>query len=95
MEDAMNHMAASANKAIAKRDEQIMAQQELLESMGETNRQLSKCLLVANDAFVWLLGYTDFPARKEGDGTYYWRSILRKRLADAGFNISLPNPPQS
>jgi hypothetical protein len=27
----------------------------------------------------WALGYTDFPARQEGDATYYWRKELRKR----------------
>ena len=31
--------------------------------------------------FKWLLGEEgDFPARREGDGVYYWRTELRKKI---------------
>ncbi len=30
--------------------------------------------------FKWLLGYKDFPQRKEGEGAYYWRIHLRTKL---------------
>lgn len=55
MEDVMKQMAASAKSAIAKRGEQIKAQQELLESMGETNRVMGERLvkLEADDKSEW------------------------------------------
>jgi len=31
------------------------------------------------NAIRWALGYTDFRARQEGDGPYYWRKELGKR----------------
>ena len=31
--------------------------------------------------FKWLLGEYDFPARKEGEGAYWWRTELRKKLS--------------
>lgn len=30
--------------------------------------------------FMWLLGYTDFPERKPGEGAYHWRGKLRRDL---------------
>ena len=32
-------------------------------------------------AIVWALGYTDFRAREEGEGAYWWRPELRRRAA--------------
>lgn len=32
------------------------------------------------EIFLWLLGYSDFPERKLGDGTYWWRKELRQKL---------------
>lgn len=32
------------------------------------------------EIYRWLLGYTDFPQRKDGEGAYYWRTELRRRL---------------
>ena len=37
---------------------------------------------------AWLLGYTDFPERKEGDGPYYWRTHLREKIKAMGIEIS-------
>lgn len=34
--------------------------------------------------FRWLLGYTDFPPRKDGEGAYWWRSNLRVLLNSIG-----------
>jgi predicted Abi (CAAX) family protease len=36
------------------------------------------------EIFVWLQGYTDFPAREEGDYLYYWRRHLSKKLKEIG-----------
>ncbi len=33
--------------------------------------------------FLWLLGYTDWPERKQGEGAFYWRTKLRRDLEDA------------
>lgn len=44
------------------------------------NKQLKELL-------IWLLGYTDFPQRKEGEGAYYWRKHLRKKLKEQGIEI--------
>lgn len=63
MEDVMKHMAASANKIIGKRDEQIKAQQELLESMGETNRVMGQRLLKFEAALKEI-------AQQTGSGNY-------------------------
>lgn len=30
--------------------------------------------------FLWLLGYTDWPERKPGEGAFYWRTKLRRDL---------------
>jgi hypothetical protein len=35
--------------------------------------------------FKWLLGYYYFPERKNGDGLFWWRVELRKRLDNIGF----------
>jgi hypothetical protein len=35
------------------------------------------------EIFLWLLGYTNFPERKLGDGAYWWRKDLRKKLEEA------------
>lgn len=37
--------------------------------------------------FKWLLGYTDFPDRKEGEPAYYWRKHLREKLKYIGIEI--------
>ena len=39
------------------------------------------------EIFRWLLGYSDFPIKKEGEGNYYWRSELRKKLDKAEIKI--------
>lgn len=31
------------------------------------------------DSIKWVLGYSDFRARKEGEGAYWWRKELRER----------------
>lgn len=36
--------------------------------------------LPAHPIFRWLLGYENFPERKEGEGAYWWRKELRERL---------------
>lgn len=41
------------------------------------------------EIFKWLLGYYNFPERKEGDGAYWWRRELRRRLAAIGFSNEL------
>lgn len=61
-------------------------QKQLASSVDILNKKVS----AANDAFIWLLGYTDFPERQEGDGSYYWRSLLFNKLKDSGFDLSLP-----
>jgi hypothetical protein len=38
----------------------------------------------AADIFEWLLGYTDFRQREQGEGAYWWRKELRKRIDEAG-----------
>lgn len=38
--------------------------------------------------FEWLLGHTDFPARKDREGAYYWRKELRKKLNKIGLTIN-------
>lgn len=46
------------------------------------------------DIFKWLLGYTDFPQRQEGEGQYYWRTHLREKLKAIGIEIeNSPSPP--
>ena len=37
--------------------------------------------------FEWLLGYDDFPQRQSGEGRYYWRKYLRKKLSQIGIVI--------
>ena len=32
------------------------------------------------EIFKWLLGYYSFPYQGKGEGKYYWRSHLRRRL---------------
>lgn len=39
------------------------------------------------EIYKWLLGYSDFPARKQGEGAYYWRKELRKKLKEIGVEI--------
>lgn len=39
------------------------------------------------EIFRWLLGYTDFPAKQEGDGDYYWRKGLRQKLESTGIDF--------
>lgn len=39
------------------------------------------------EVYKWLLGYTDFPERKPGEGAYYWRKELRKKLKQIGVEI--------
>jgi hypothetical protein len=40
--------------------------------------------------FRWLLGYTNFPARKETEkGAYYWRTHLRKKLYIIGIDLKM------
>jgi hypothetical protein len=41
------------------------------------------------EIFKWLLGYSDFPERKEGEGAYWWRKELRVKLNDIGFASEL------
>lgn len=36
----------------------------------------------------WALGYSDFPARREGEPAFYWRTHLRNKLNDFGYFIS-------
>jgi hypothetical protein len=38
----------------------------------------------AADIFEWLLGYTDFRQREQGEGAYWWRKELRNRIDEAG-----------
>lgn len=38
--------------------------------------------------FNWLLGYADFPVRKDGRPVFYWRTYLRKKLEQAGYSFS-------
>lgn len=37
---------------------------------------------------AWLLGYNDFPERKEGEGPHYWRTHLREKIKAMGIEIS-------
>lgn len=38
-------------------------------------------------AIVWALGYTDFRAREQGEGAYWWRTELRLRAKLTGEQI--------
>jgi len=38
------------------------------------------------EAVLWALGYTDFRARKDGDGPYWWRTELRSRALPDGIS---------
>jgi hypothetical protein len=49
----------------------------LLNSLKKARRQNTKIHVIIK----WLLGeFGDFPVRQEGEGAYYWRDELRKRL---------------
>ena len=39
------------------------------------------------DVFAWLNGYEDFPQRKDGQGLYYWRVWLDKKLKEIDIDI--------
>lgn len=39
------------------------------------------------EIFRWLLGYTDFRQREEGEGAYWWRKELRERLKAININV--------
>lgn len=45
-----------------------------IEALREDVARLTK-------AIVWALGYTDFRARENGEGAYWWRPELRRRAA--------------
>jgi hypothetical protein len=47
------------------------------------------------EIFKWLLGYYDFPERKKGEGAYWWRVELRKKLSEIGFSGDLILPIES
>lgn len=36
------------------------------------------------EVLKYMCGYTDFPQRKEGEGAYYWRKILRNKFEEIG-----------
>ncbi len=38
------------------------------------------------EIYRWLLGHEDFPARQDGQGVYYWRTPLRKKLLKIGID---------
>lgn len=50
---------------------------------------VSKKFAEVMDIFRWLLGYFNFPERKEKEGAYYWRSHLRKRLYRIGIDLKM------
>lgn len=39
------------------------------------------------EIFEWLLGYSDFPEKRQGDGAFWWRKELRHRLEFLGIHI--------
>lgn len=41
------------------------------------------------EIFAWLQGYSDFPERKEGEGAYWWRRELNRRLEALPFPNSV------
>ena len=49
------------------------------------NRALERQREEIKGVIEWLLGYKDFPQRQEGEGAYYWRSYLRKKLEKTEF----------
>ena len=49
----------------------------------------------------YMCGYTDFPERQEGQGVYYWRTILREKFEEIGVSFrnedfvkAMPSPPK-
>ena len=44
------------------------------------------------EIYKWLLGYGDFPLKKDGEGNFYWRKHLRDKLADIGMHYTFFNP---
>lgn len=51
----------------------------------QTIADLRAKLAEADTIFSWLLGEVgDFPAREAGEGQFYWRKELRKRIAEMG-----------
>jgi hypothetical protein len=42
------------------------------------------------EVMKYMCGYTDFPGLQEGQGAFYWRSILREKMREIGVEI----PPQ-
>jgi len=52
--------------------------------MHKVNRSLP---IDTRQIFRWLLGYEDFPQRVSGEGRYYWRKYLRRKLSEIGIEI--------
>lgn len=50
-----------------------------LAALRADNEQLRERVGELEAAIVWALGYTDFRARKDGEGSYYWRKELSER----------------
>ena len=40
------------------------------------------------EVMKYMCGYTDFPARQEGQGAYYWRTIMREKFKEIGIEIT-------
>lgn len=62
------------------RDEVLIDDIELflVDKLQEVESQQDK---EYQEIFNWLLGYTTFPKRKEGEGMFWWRKELREKVS--------------
>lgn len=69
-------------------EEAPMSPKKELQALRDENKRL-------RGAIVWALGYTDFRAREEGEGAYWWRPELRRRAALTLEQIEAALAPQA
>ena len=59
-----------------------------IQKRGEEKHAKSDIVSEMKEVFRWLLGYEEFPTKKAGEKTYYWRTHLRDKLAAIGITIT-------
>jgi len=89
--DVIDHIEMWSDEGGIKTTEDIVKRLEQMKNMGKMNCGIeggitephlnSRNLL---ELLAWLHGYTDFPERKAGDGAYWWRKELTKRMEAVG-----------
>ncbi len=76
-----------ANLRYEGRKSRAEAVEYLIERINRLERDPATPSVEIMQIFEWLLGYTTFPQREEGEGAYYWRTHLRKKLSALGIEI--------